>query len=199
MRKGATLRILLPRTYTIPIHTLFYLGGPVLGADDWQSHAVEGIDRRVASATVAVPCSWKEPHPLYSFCSTTPISEKWARQLDWEDELMLEAATPGKIRGCLIFWLAKESFEHPRMDGNAYGIDTIGELGVWRARLGYQPEFRVVIGAEPEFPRLDLIKRDFEKKAPGRIFFHDSLDATLNAAVIESSKAKRVGGYNPCG
>lgn len=52
--------------------------------------------------------------------------------------------------------------ERPRTDGMPYAMDTRGELGEWRGRLMHNPGLRVFIGADPDFPGLSQISRNFD-------------------------------------
>ncbi len=103
------------------------------------------------------------------------------RQLPWERHYLGHAATRAR-KGCLIFWLPKESTENPRPDGY-YGRDTMGELGEWRGRLMAHPIQRVVIGGQKEFPGFDIICRNFKHALGEHFMIHQTLEATVEAAI----------------
>ena len=83
------------------------------------------------------------------------------RQTDWERHFLKLAAEKWST-GCIIFWLQAEHKGNPRKDGQPYARDTYGEIGEWRGRMMYPKDLRVAMGAEPEFPGLSQIARNFE-------------------------------------
>ena len=85
--------------------------------------------------------------------------------------------------GCLIFWLPCESKIYPRTGGEPYAMDTRGELGEWRGRLMNDPDLRIVIGAEPGFPGLSQISRNFSLATKSDFPIYGSLAETIAAAI----------------
>jgi hypothetical protein len=188
-KRRIPVRILLPRTSLIAAENLFYLAGPILGGDDWQRDACAELNRRISDATIAVPCRWSKDHPLFEWCAQIP-NPSYPRRLNWEHVYMRKAASSHELPGCLIFWLPSESTDNPRRDGNPYARDTLGELGLWRGHLIYQPNLRIVIGAEEGFPGIDVIRRNFALDVPGRIEFQTTLSETITAAIEEMMKVQ---------
>lgn len=163
------MKIILPKTLAntdehadLP---LFFLAGPILGAGDWQEIFCPLLQKAVRrDFAIAVPCRWKEGHPLYQhhFEGRTDF---FHRQRAWERYYMTAASRSGGI----IFWFGGESLETPRSDGNPYGMDTRREIGEWAARyaasLAYDeaPAAKLFIGVEEggaRFSGWDTIKYD---------------------------------------
>lgn len=135
---------------------LFFLAGPDRGGDDWQTKCCEEIRKHLPNFYVASPCLYEESHFMTRF-QMNGKEDYFDRQLTWERHYLDIAAETG----CLIFWLPCESKTNPRTGDNSYAMNTRGELGEWRGRLMNDPKLRVVIGAEPDFPGLSEIQRNF--------------------------------------
>ena len=188
------MKLLLPKTHIDVVALglpVFYLAGPIRGADDWQADVAGILDFIHEGQCIIVnPSRYEETHPLYAG-RLRGDENHFERQTDWEDFYMRLAATSS--RGCLIFWLPAESKQNPRPKAaGAYARDTLGEIGEWRGRLmGNEdelPRHRIVFGAEPDFPGLSQIKRNFEIKLKERpVTFHDSVASTLVAAIQSDS------------
>ena len=101
------------------------------------------------------------------------------RQLTWERHSLDIAAE----KGCLIFWLPSESKVNPRTGSDPYAMNTRGELGEWRGRLEHDPKLRVVVGAEPEFPGLSQIQRNFSFATKSDFPIYGTLAETVEAAL----------------
>jgi hypothetical protein len=105
------------------------------------------------------------------------------RQTDWEGYYLEHASQ----KGCIIFWLACEDKENPRTDGEPYGRDTYGELaGYGWGRFKYEPNIHVVVGAEPGYHGLSVIKRNFSNKFGGDFPIYSTMEETVKAAVRKS-------------
>jgi hypothetical protein len=154
------VKIILPKSnvslapFRNPRLPFFFLAGPIKGGADWQYQMCLELEKRVGDFVVAIPCRYTAGHPLFAH-KVEGDGTPFDRQLTWE-RYYLELAS---IRGCIIFWLPAESRSHPRDDGLPYAMDTRGELGEWRWRM--KRTAQVVIGAEPDFPGLSVIQRNF--------------------------------------
>ncbi len=157
---------------------LFFLAGPIRGGDDWQATCCEELREHLSSFYAAVPCRYQDTHHLARFFAD---SEEYYfdRQLTWERHYLDAAAAAG----CVIFWLPCESKEWPRTGKDPYAMDTRGELGEWRGRLMHDPALRVVIGAEPGFPGLSQIQRNFNLATKSDFPVYSTLEETVAAAV----------------
>lgn len=174
------MKIVLPKTlceYDPQYGPFFFLAGPVLGGGDWQARGVAEIARHTPYFYAALPCRYRLEHPLYRF-RAVGSDDHFDRQLSWERHYLSLAAT----RGCLIFWLASEDQNDPRIDGLPYAMDTRGELGEFRGRLMHEP-LRIVIGAVPDFPGLSQIQRNFDQALGRPFIIHKTLVDTVAAAM----------------
>lgn len=186
------MRVILPKTKRVPNYRnepLFFLAGPIRGGGDWQLKCCEELQRHIKNFDVAIPCRYKEGHPLWQY-KVEGFEGDFDRQLTWERQWLTWAA----YTGCIIFWLPCESQESPRsrLDDCPYAMDTRGELGEWRGRLMNPPDYmkgkeiRIVIGAEPEFPGLSQIQRNFNEALDKEFPIYSTLTDTVKAAVAKA-------------
>jgi hypothetical protein len=174
---------------------LFFLAGPLTGGDDWQSKMCEVLAAVIPTTfTVAFPYG-SDDRPrsdgaLFSSFSVLPAVTRTGRQLPWERYYLDMSAgvspqkgVPPAVDGCIIFWLPGESQKYPKPSSSGpYAQDTRGELGEWRGRLMADHTLRVVVGADPEFPGLSTLERNF-KLAVGESFqIHATMRDTALAA-----------------
>jgi hypothetical protein len=174
------MRIILPKTYhsvDLTYGPLFFLAGPVRGGGDWQAECCAEISKHFTNFYAVLPCPYEMSHPLQAF-KVAGKQNFFDRQLPWERYYLGLAAT----HGCLLFWLPAESKINPRLDG-PYAQDTYGELGEWRGRLMYEPTLRIVIGAEPNFPGLSQIQRNFNQATGTDFPIYNTLEKTVAMAV----------------
>jgi hypothetical protein len=61
-------------------------------------------------------------------------------------------------------------------------MDTRGEIGEWRGRLMHDPDLRVAIGGEPDFPGLRSIRRNMEIALGSDFPVFDSMEAVADRA-----------------
>lgn len=186
------MHLLLPNTF-VPLPELpkpiFYLAGPIRGADDWQALAATTLnDIYEGHCTIVNPCRYTEDHALHHF-RIKGNEKRFEHQTDWERYYMNQAAS-ADCDGCLIFWLPCESTTNPRpTEEGPYASDTRFELGYWSTNLWYQ---RVVFGAEKDFPRLHVIKRNveltYDDRLPPNARFHSTLKTTLRAAMLRAER-----------
>lgn len=178
------MKLLLPNTHVdvfdmgLPV---FFLAGPILGADDWQTEASHRLTAMCPDGCIIVnPRRYEPTHPIRQF--RLPGNEKdFANQTAWE-RYYLSLAGLGAERGCIVFWLPRESTVTPRTDGQPYACDTRGELGEWRGRAIYT-RCRMVVGAEAGFPGLKVITRNFEEALDANYEISPSLETTLLRAI----------------
>lgn len=175
------MSVILPNICADPkdiVGPLFFFAGPVQGGGDWQYECYKKIAERLGEKfCAAIPMRYQPDHPLMKL--RLPSS---GHLLLWGRFYLEEAGARFFKPNCIIFYLARESVIAPRADGLPYAMDTRGELGEWRGRLMYDSRIRLIIGADPEFPGLDTITRNFEKAL--RYFtIHKTLDETVAAAI----------------
>lgn len=183
---------------------MFFLAGPILGGGDWHVPMSEMLKKRLNDLIVVNPSRYASSHPHYKYHEylereTSHIAQSlsdvnfFERQTDWERHYLVQAAELWPT-GCVIFWLATQKEERP--DGMPYAMDTRGEIGEWRGHLQHNPNLRVVIGAEKDFPGLRTIKRNFELALPG-FPIYDTMEEVVEKAAFyaqpQLSFAQRVG------
>lgn len=182
------MKIILPKTSPLINRKLpfFFLAGPVLGGGGWQTEMCLALQKEVRDKLnfldfyVAVPCRWESNAELSRFFLNIPTTFK--SQTVWERRTMKESAQGNN--GCLIFWLACESKTEPRTGEKPYACDTRGEIGEWRTRKAYEGEkVKLVIGADPNFPGLHVIKRNFNDQFNHDYHFPETIRDTAQEAV----------------
>lgn len=172
------MEIIMPKALIHPKELtgrLFFLAGPILGGDDWQTKAIDLVYKKEENCSIAVPFVLPPENPFYNF-RVLEGEACFNRRLDWE-RFYLENACR------IIFYLPRESKINPRLDGNPYARDTYGELGEWRGRMIGNPNLnKVFIGAEFGFPGLDVIYANF-KAVRNDFIIYPSLEETIEAAL----------------
>lgn len=128
---------------------IVFLAGPIQGADNWQSKAIELLHKSNPELNIA-----------------NPRREVWDNQdnmqVTWETNHLRLASAYGGI----LFWLAKE-IEH--IPERAFAQTSRFEFGEWfthyKYRKLYQPEnkLKIALGIDDEFPGRDyILERVFE-------------------------------------
>lgn len=151
----------LPSPHDIPSNLpLFFLAGPILGGGDWQYRMTKLLMAELPNSIIVNPSRYSHEHPLYQY-RVDGKKDAFPRQTDWERHFLRQAGGNCET-GCIIFWLAAESKRTPRNDGQPYARDTAGEVGEWRAHLMHDKTLRVAMGADPDYPGLSVVERNFE-------------------------------------
>jgi hypothetical protein len=186
-KEGKKMQVILPKTYvgySRIVKPIFYLMGPIKGGGDWQLQACLNLQSLLDDFTVVIPCRYSQDHPLYAR-KMTGREYSNDRQTYWERGWLDQIATSGAI----IAWLPRESKTQPRTDGSPYARDTYGELGEWRGHLmNYGEIIHFVLGAEPDFPGLDVISANFQFAIGPEFPIYPTLVDTIQAAVNQVSK-----------
>lgn len=186
------MKILIPKDYyeiepeDCP---LFYLAGPVRGADDWQKTCVELLEKHLGrNFCVAIPYYHKD-NKNFPLVEKAEVGKKglFERQLDWERHYMEQAAH----RGCLLFWLPEESKTNPRKEG-PYAADTRGEVARWSVELRHAPLLSIAFGGEAGFYGIDQIKRNLNADQGYTHDFGSSLEETVAFAVDKARYRVRI-------
>lgn len=142
---------------------VIFLAGPIQGAPDWQSQAIEIIHELDSGIVVASP---RKDYEEGTFV--------YERQVDWETHYLNTAAKLGLI----VFWLARQAEETP---GRAYAQTSRFELGEWKSRHE-QDGVKLVVGIDKGFGNARYIRRRFAKDCPN-VPILDSLQKTMTTAV----------------
>lgn len=195
------MKVLIPKTYVEidpDYGPLFFLAGPVRGGGDWQKDAVEEILKHLGRFYVAIPYYYntQDDYPLMCMCEKGK-EDHFARQLNWE-RYYIDLA---QQQGCLIFWLPEEDTTNPRLpEEGPYASDTRGEIARASVELKYNPGNRLVVGAEPKFPGLSQMQRNFSLdqglQGDAKWPFCASLEETVALAVrkvMSGTKVDQVG------
>ncbi len=182
------MKIILPKTFCPDLkfeggRKLFFLAGPILGAEDWQTKCAKEIEKHLKDCYIAIPRRYQPDHEIMKF-KCKGQNNIFDRQLSWERHYLTLASS----HGCIIFWLPCESKTNPRTDGKPYAMDTRGELGEWRGHLSHSRSVRVVIGAEPNFPGLDQIQRNYDEALCRSFPIYQTLEETVIAALNQSQQ-----------
>ncbi len=146
---------------------VIFLAGPIQGAPDWQTQAIEiihGLDTGIVIAS---------PRKEYA-----PGEFVYEKQVDWETKYLNRAAQ----NGCVLFWLAARAEDTP---GRAYGQTSRFELGEWKAKNESDASIQLVVGAEPDFGNVRYISRRFKQDLPETPIY-DTLEATCLSAIEQA-------------
>jgi len=145
---------------------LIFLGGPIQGAPDWQSHAI-GILGVNPYINIASPRRSIEKKGDFS-------DEDYNIQVEWE-HFYLNAASKN---GVTLFWLPVALENIP---GRAYGQTSRFELGEAMTRHCYEG-INLVIGIEKGFSNERYIRKTFKDKAP-KVIICNTLEETCEKAL----------------
>mgnify|MGYP000843565853 FL=1 len=161
-------RIYVPPEYLKEEKPLVFLAGPIQGAEDWQTKAIEIIHSQNPDIIIASP-------------RISKIDDKFNKneQIDWETYHLRKAGSNGVI----MFWLAKEK-EH--ISTRAYAQTSRFELSEWKLRHEIYRS-KLIVGIEEGFSNTHYIKRRFSQDCPDVPIF-DSLEATCERVVKELTK-----------
>lgn len=197
-RQELNIKILLPKDlinldFSQGQH-LYFLAGPIRGANDWQHRAINMLIQADNNCYIVCPCRYNSDHELYRYAlhlrKDFSIELTFNNQTEWE-RYYLELAS---YYGAIIFWLPAESIDNPRGDEDGpYARDTLGELGRWSIRSANQlgmingndrmAKVNLSIGAESDFPGLKVIKRNLDADHGHSFKISESLEDTILKAV----------------
>lgn len=126
---------------------LVFLAGPILGAEDWQSRAINILHGSDPDLSIA--------NPRRETCEKLS-DENWGLQVEWETSHLRLAS----VYGGILFWLAPEiehNCERP------FAKTTRFEFAEWLTHYKYRkihaPErpLKIVLGVHDDFPGRDYI------------------------------------------
>jgi len=159
--------IILPPEYKETPQPVIFLAGPIQGAADWQSEAIDIINQLNPDIIVASP-------RRSAFCESLNFDE----QVDWETHFLDRA---GK-NGVVLFWLAREQESMP---GRAYAQTTRAELFEWKEKHLTRGA-KLALGIEEGFTGSRYIRRRFGQECP-EITICTSLEETCRSALAQIS------------
>ncbi|HYD03658.1 MAG TPA: nucleoside 2-deoxyribosyltransferase domain-containing protein [Alphaproteobacteria bacterium] len=169
--------IILPNTYvTDKIEPLIFLAGPIKGAPDWQSQAIEIISQYSKSWNIIYIAS---PRPAVKKYLENQIlrgvNMEDQKQREWEWYHQNIAAKNGVI----MFWFPGKDHEVP---GKSYGLITSNEFGYWTARHQMDNSIKLAIGSDGRFNQWNVFNFDIKFNVPD-ITVRDSLEETCIHAI----------------
>lgn len=216
--KKCDVHVLLPKDGVVldlqRNERLYFLAGPIRGAKGgygaWQSRAIKLLAQEDPGCIVACPCRWGPGNMWYDYRMepqtkfedpSKPLMP-FASQTLWERHYLAMASYYGSI----IFWLPEESktLPRPKKDG-PYAQDTYGELGRWSIKSsrpdifsfhqaeGKSRRVNLVIGAEPTFPGLATIKKNYSDDHKYEFPLWYDLETTIVRAVHKARKIQLEG------
>ena len=156
-------RVLFPPEIIEIYGPLFFLGGPIQGAPDWQARAIRLI--QILDPLVNIAC------PRKKYRRGTFVYEA---QVDWETHYLRRAGE----KGVIIFWLAKQAKRTP---GRSYAQTTRFEFGEWTARQQFR-RAKIIIGIEEGFTNARYIRRRLAQDCPD-VQICSSLAETCSKAI----------------
>jgi hypothetical protein len=202
------INLILPKVgveidFNLEGNRLYFLGGPIQGGGHWQTMAIKMLAELDPGCYVACPHGYNTDHWLFKsyvqlVCENSKNILEFPNQTLWERYFLPRASYYGSI----IMWLPCEDETDPRIDGNPYAQDTYGELGSWRVKAANPHVFsfekgkmrrhfhrvNLVIGAEPNFPGLKTIQKNFDDEFGRQYLIYSSLKETIENAVALAKK-----------
>ncbi len=145
---------------------IVFLAGPIQGADDWQSRAIELL---CASQTEDIYIA-NPRRPTFDKLSEREYEE----QVEWEHRYLNLAGSSGVV----MFWLAREATHDC---SRAYAQTTRFELGEAVANHCAMGDY-VVIGIEEGFSGARYVRKTIASKSPDIPIF-SSLEETCREAL----------------
>ncbi len=141
---------------------VIFLAGPIQGAPDWQSKAVEIIKATRARIIIASP---------RRLC--LPQDFQYVEQVDWETDSMERT----QANGVVLFWCPRESHH---IDDRSYGQTTRVEYGRCIENHRFTGS-KMVLGMEIGFSGTKYFRYLAEKYYPEMPIFDNLRDACLTA------------------
>lgn len=159
--------VIYPPEYKETSTSIIFLAGPIQGAEDWQSEAIEIIHKLNPNIIVASPRRGSTPDDLI-----------FDEQVDWETHFLNNASKNGVI----LFWLAREKEPVP---GRAFAQTSRAELFEWKERHLTRGA-KIALGIEEGFGGERYIKRRLGQECPD-ITICSSLEETCQNALKQIS------------
>ncbi len=174
---------------------LYFLAGPIRGAEDWQKEAIRMLASKDRDCYIICPCRYTKQHELYHFAASLLtanqiVVSKFRSQTLWERYYLMLAS----YYGAIIFWLPQENKIAPRrIEDGPYARDTMSEIGRWSIRSAYQlgltinnkiqKRVNIVVGIEKDFLGFKTIKRNLDEDHKKDFSTSSSLKKTIDQAI----------------
>ena len=157
---------------------VIFTAGPIRNAPKWQQEAVRLFLERNQEVFIATPIR-EVADDLKPFVERDWDGyEQFQRQRAWEQHYLYAAAK----KGCIIFWLPKES-ETKEVQDKVYAHITMLELGEWIVRKKNDPSINLVIGTDGNFPEWPTIMFELVTEIPS-VHICMSLEDTVDKALM---------------
>lgn len=161
---------------------VLFLAGPSRNAPRWQEEAISFLLNKDKQIFVASPTREIRSDLRPYIEVDKPEYEVFERQRAWEQYYLYAAAS----RGCIVFWLPKESSEKEYTD-KVYAHITMMELGEWIARKKIDEKINLVIGTDGNFPEWRTIEYEIKTEIP-TVPVCKSLQETIETSLNLSNK-----------
>ena len=155
-------KVFVPPEHVSSEQRMIFLAGPIQGAPDWQSDAVNILIALKPDICIASPRRESFEEVNYD------------EQVTWETENLRKAGENGVI----MFWLAKEN---EQISGRSYAQTSRAELFEWKMRHE-RDGAKIVIGIEEGFTGSRYIKKRFDRDCPD-VPILESLEETCKRAL----------------
>jgi len=155
-------KVFVPPEHVSSEQRMIFLAGPIQGAPDWQSDAVNILIALKPDICIASPRRESFEEVSYD------------EQVNWETENLRKAGENGVI----MFWLAKEN---EQISGRSYAQTSRAELFEWKVRHE-RDGAKIVIGIEEGFTGYRYIKKRFGQDCPD-VPILESLEETCKRAL----------------
>ena len=114
---------------------------------------------------------------------TNKDNKVFPRQRAWERFYFYKAAR----KGCIMFWLPKEA---EKKDPNKiYAHITMLEIGLWIARVKANPDIKIVIGTDWDFPEWSTIEDEIKNEIPWVKICYSLADTTKSVLELMASES----------
>ena len=155
-------KVFVPPEHVSSEQRMIFLAGPIQGAPDWQSDAVNILIALKPDICIASPRRESFEEVNYD------------EQVNWETENLRKAGENGVI----MFWLAKEN---EQISGRSYAQTSRAELFEWKVRHE-RDGAKIVSGIEEGFTGSRYIKKRFDRDCPD-VPILESLEETCKRAL----------------
>jgi hypothetical protein len=165
------MKLLTPPNYVNIDKPVLFLAGPIQGAQGWQDDAIKIINKADLDIYIANPRRRERFEESYS---------NRTGQYDWETYHLTKAGLPEdeKMKGVVMFWLAKE---HEHICGLDYAKTTRNEIGKWsiyHKLLGAN----IVVGIEEGFSGKRYLEHTLPRECQVDKIYH-TLEETCDEAI----------------
>jgi hypothetical protein len=163
-------KVILPNTYVENIKfPLIFLAGPIRGAPDWQSKAIEILLAKNSNLFIASPRGRLKEN-IFQYIASGK-QDYFPRQRAWERHYIDIASK----KGGLMFWLPEQATD---IGKKPYASMSRIELGEAIGRYREDNTTRFCAGCPGNFQDLDAIEDDLMAYAPRLIY--DTLEKTCD-------------------